>query len=45
MAYELCPPKLIDAAVAEVFDRPLAEAGFQKMRDRFYGTGLVNNGC
>ena len=36
MAYELCSPKLIDAVVAEAFDRPLTDAGFQKVRDRFY---------
>ena len=36
MAHELCSPKLIDAVVAEVFDDQLIEAGFQKMRDRFY---------
>jgi hypothetical protein len=36
MAFELCSPKLIDAVVAEVFDEPLTEAGFQKVRDRFY---------
>jgi len=36
MAYELCSPKLIDAVVAEVFDGPLAKAGFRKIRDRLY---------
>jgi hypothetical protein len=36
MAFELCSPKLIDGVVEEVFDRPLAEAGFQKVRDRLY---------
>jgi len=36
MPFELCSPKLIDAVVAEVFDGPLAEAGFQKIRERFY---------
>jgi hypothetical protein len=36
MAFELCSPKLIDAVLAEVFDGPLTQAGFQKIRDRFY---------
>ena len=36
MTYELCSPKLIDAVVAEVFDGPLAEAGFRRMRHRLY---------
>ncbi|SRR6266403_315217 len=42
MAYELCSPKLINSAVAEVFDGPLTEAGFQKMRDRFYVRSRVH---
>jgi hypothetical protein len=42
MAYELCPPKLIDAVVAEVFDRPFTEVGFQKIRDRLYVRSRVH---
>jgi hypothetical protein len=36
MTFELCSPTLIDAVVGEVFDGPLAEDGFQKIRGRFY---------
>jgi hypothetical protein len=42
MAYELCSPKLIDAVVAEVFDWPLSEVGFQKIRDRLYVRSRVH---
>ncbi len=36
MGYELCSPKLIDAVLAEVFDKPLSAVSFQKTRHRFY---------
>jgi len=45
MAYELCSPKLIDAVVAEVFDGPLIEAGFHKIRDRFYVRSRLHEMC
>ena len=36
MAYELCSPALIDTVVAETFDNCLSDAGFQKIRPRYY---------
>jgi hypothetical protein len=36
MVFELCSPKLIDDVLGDVFDQPLAKAGFQKVRNRFY---------
>ena len=34
MGFELCPPDLIDEVIGEVFDQPLGEAGFAKVRNR-----------
>jgi hypothetical protein len=36
MAYDLCPPALIDKILAELFDPPLSHVGFKKVRPRFY---------
>jgi hypothetical protein len=36
MAFDLCPPALIDKVLAETFDPPLADLAFQKIRHRFY---------
>src|SRR6185437_9749963 len=36
MAYDLCPPALIDQVLADSFDAPLTRVGFKKVRPRFY---------
>jgi hypothetical protein len=36
MAYDLCPPAVIDKVLAEIFDASLARVGFEKIRPRFY---------
>jgi hypothetical protein len=36
MGFELCSPSLIDTVIGEVFDRPLREAGFEKIRHRVF---------
>jgi hypothetical protein len=36
MTFELCPPVLIDRVLAETFDTSLANAGFRKIRPRWY---------
>jgi hypothetical protein len=36
MAYDRCSPALIDKVVAEVFDGPLSNAGFKRVRSGFY---------
>lgn len=36
MAYELCSPVLIDKVLAETLDDRLSDAGFRKIRPRFY---------
>jgi len=36
MAFELCPPGLIDTVIGEVFEEPLSKAGFQKVRKRVF---------
>ena len=43
MGVELCAPKLIDAILAEVFDRPLADASFKKVRERVYVRSRVRD--
>jgi hypothetical protein len=43
MGNELCSPKMIHSILAEVFDRPLTEAGFKKVRDRVYVRSRIHH--
>jgi hypothetical protein len=36
MAFDLCPPALIDKILAKTYDAPLSRVGFKNIRPRFY---------